>query len=268
MKLVKKLLKRGLSLLSTRAAVYGYIVLFSASSALVAPTLHESFLRYSVGQVVIKIVRDNKAVSGGTGLHVKTPSGATYILTNKHVATLNGGKVGDTVLVVSPDGKRQMLRRIIDISDEADLALVEGMPGMKGVSLAGSYEIGQQIAIVGHPLLNALTISRGQIISKKEIELLDGTNVAKEECESRSKKHKHLELDDSNPAKAFLGIDNVCLIVYLSVETNAFTYPGNSGSGVVNFYGHLVGLIFAGNSRSNWGYFVALEDVTNFLSVY
>lgn len=231
------------------------------------PSMYENYLRAKVGQVVIKVIKDSRAVSGGTGFIVKAASGQSYILTNYHVCAMNGQKIGDLVLATTPDESRQMYRKIIDISQDADLCLVETIPGLKGVDLAGSYAVGDDLAVIGHPLLNPLTVSRGRIMSKKIIQVLFEYNLTQEDCEGRGRRFHFADLS-SNIMAAFMGVTSACFTQDLALETNAETYPGNSGSPVVNIYGNLIGVLFAGNGDDHWGYIVPLEQVRDFLSVY
>jgi hypothetical protein len=61
---------------------------------------------------------------------------------------------------------------------------------------------------------------------------------------------------------------NVCVEVNHSAFTNIPAFGGNSGSPVVNFWGHLTGVLYAGDNSVNWGILIPLESVIEFLKVY
>ncbi len=61
---------------------------------------------------------------------------------------------------------------------------------------------------------------------------------------------------------------SICLRQLKSILTTLGIYPGNSGSPVVNKYGNLVGVVFAGNNQTNYGYVIPLKQVREFLSIY
>jgi len=50
--------------------------------------------------------------------------------------------------------------------------------------------------------------------------------------------------------------------------SNIFVFPGSSGSPAVNDFGDIVGLSRAVDTRTNYGFFVPLKDIKEFLSIY
>lgn len=251
-KLLKPFLKFSLIVASLYAVVAG-ILLFSAY----APILHSDYIRNTVGNKVVMVMHPEGG--GGTGFHVTTDSGNTYILTNKHLCP---GKEGD-ILFVKSLSKGIFPRRIIHRYAEHDLCILEAIPGVKGVKLSSSNpKIGEVVAIVGHPRLNALTLARGEIIDSPVIELVDKFNVKKEKCDGRF-------IDLSKTIYILMGIESVCLKQYTTNQATYISYPGNSGSPVVNFFGRVVGVHFAGDKGAvTDGFMVPLEEVKNFLKGY
>ena len=233
-------IKRMLGISAIIAGIYaaGYLVLN-------APQFHRNFLRNKVGSEVVMLVGNQ---SGGTGFAVQTPKGKTYTLTNRHICEIaqNG------VLLANPGGLPLPVR-VLKISKKSDLCLVENVPDKQGLRLASnSLQAGEEFAIVGHPMLLPLTLSRGELISYQEIEM---PTKVDQECDS----------DERQVETMFF---TVCLKKYRAGMTNAVALGGNSGSPVVNFSGDVVGVLFAGFNDSNWGIIVPLEEIKEFLKEF
>jgi S1-C subfamily serine protease len=259
LKKIGKVLKKGtlpvLAFLAT-LAIFGLV---SAKG----PQWHGDYIRSKVGSVTLKIVKDNTERSGGTGFHVRTEKGNDYILTNAHICEM---AVNGQVLAVTPDGKKRMNRRVIESSEDHDLCLVEGLPNMKGVPLAAKDpEIGELIGVVGHPALYPLTLSRGEFRGFTTIQLVVAVNVEKEECSKSNQ--KLIEMPPDSLEFAF-GLENICIQDFSAGGTSAMIFPGNSGSATVNFWGNLIGVIFAGDRRGSSGFFVPLKEIRKFLTHY
>lgn len=267
----KRLGKKAVTLIIV-AATIGSMGLLAAN----APTLHKAWLRGNVGSRVVKLVAIDKLGQirgGGTGFQVVAPSGVSYLLTNAHVCeAFPEGSVNAQL----GDG-RIMPRRILEISDRTDLCLVEGIPGMDGLKLASNVDIGQTLALIGHPVLQPLSISLGDIVGQG-IEEFPYAPIApsdmsdrerarypdlmsEAECKSKPKfKVKEME--------TFFGSVPICVLSIQAYKTTIIAFPGNSGSPVVNFWGNLSGVLYAGNGRTNWGLVVPLESIKEFLAPY
>ena len=195
------------------------------------PELHEKYLIHKVGKGVVKVLNAAKT-GGGTGFHVKLPSGGTAILTNKHVC-LGTNKWG---IVTINKNNAFYQRRIIDISTTHDLCLIE--PIYKdGLSLGSEPETGDHSAILGYPSLTPLRFEVAKFVTRMEVSIC--TKVEFIFCVETT------ELD--------------------SYLYNAMIQPGNSGSPVVNFFGNLVAVVFAGGSGDHT-IAVPLEYVKDFIS--
>lgn len=221
------------------------------------PEWHYNYIRSSVGEKVVEITNKEKT-SGGTGFHIKAPSGRTYILTNSHICS----HIGDNGIVqVSDTNGNTIPRRIILDSDFTDLCIVEAMPGAEGLSLGSEVEPGQIVAAVGHPKLLPLTMSRGEIIGVQEVSVLDhimADNDPKDKCDLPKNRIEKVNLFGLFEVQA-------CVVQVKAYLSNATILPGNSGSPVVNFWGNVVGVVFAGDGDSNWGDFVTLSDINKLL---
>lgn len=271
LKAIKELLKKGASLagntlttILSSLLLVGIILFLGAK----APEIHGLLIRSSVGSKVYTIKYSLNG-GGGSGFAIKGASGATYIVTNDHVC--ESSKDGRTMLVLDDDG-RGIRRNIIAKSEETDLCLLEGVPGVVGLELGSAPSIGQIVAAVGHPNLRPVTLTRGEIIGSEDVEIIHGligeqsgsmfgvAVVTKEECSKYKNRIRKVN--------TVFGEMLLCTVVtegaYMS---NALIQPGSSGSPVVNFWGNVVAVVFAGD-QYGWGSFVSFQDLENFLSMY
>lgn len=204
------------------------MVAFVTIFAVKGPQLHLNYLRSTVSPKVVKIMR---GFGGGTGFYVKAPSGDTYIVTNKHVC---GTDATQNVNIIHQDGTLRA-RPIYALSKDHDLCLVyPGEEDIEGLSLQDDDpSIGDQIAIIGHPHLTPLAVARGTYNGQTQTQL---------------------------PFAALLDIPMTLNVGW----TDAASYPGNSGSPVVNFYGEVVGVLFAG-SGAHVNMIVPLREIKRLL---
>lgn len=238
-------------LLSILAAIF---LITSAA----ATHIHESYLFSSVGSNSVFITSPEGAEVQGsaTGFEVKAPSGKVYTLTNAHVCGLQ--KDGIVMVGEKRNSGRLIPKRVIEVYTENDLCLVEGLEGYEGLSLADSYSIGDLNYTTGYPLGEALNFSSGYLKELGEVEILAEVDLS--ECHGKNLKIEHIQ--------DLFGHFDVCVVIRRSVQTNIVIYPGNSGSPMVNAFGHVTGVIFAANNRTAWGSAVPLDDVKEFLKPY
>lgn len=245
--------------------------------ALKVPELHGQYLRAVVGSKVYKIVGKLDG-GGGTGFAVEAPSGTSYILTNSHVCEHAMEQHGNNeVLVVSPDGT-SMPRRVLESSNFTDLCLIEGLPGVSGLKVGSAPNMGEIAAVVGHPRLRPMSLSRGEIVGSTDVELFDfvmkgndpfldamfGARDGKCNLPKQAVKEIDIYAFDGEP----VGKIKVCVIVIKSAYMSTIVvHGGNSGSPMVDFWGNVKAVVFA-NDNTTWGYMVSNEDLKRFLSKY
>lgn len=217
--------------------------------------VHNAYLRV-ISNSTVKLTNKDRN-SGATGFVVRGRSGEKYILTNTHVCNLAGE---DKTLLATYHGDEfevSVYRKYL----WNDLCVMKahrplGLP----LHIASSVRLGEEIYVMGHPLLEPTSVSPGEISGSIFIEIAMGVNITPQDCSGPT----YRLIDTRGSILELLGADNICIRTVEANPSNASTQPGNSGSPVVNIYGSVVGVDFAGNN-SGRAYFVPLEDIKLFL---
>lgn len=246
LKTLIKTVKNGLKL--------GVLVLSVSLMSLIAYRVHEIYLMTKIGSQTLFIKSPKGAVHQGsaTGFEIQAPSGQVYTLTNAHVCEL--AYQGLVLVQEKQNSQRFIPKRVIEIYEDNDLCLVEGMAGYEGLTLASSVSIGDRNYAIGYPLGEAMDFVSG--IIKDEGAILIPNDVDPKECIGPNMK---LEADE---------VFSYCLSVRRALITNLIIYPGNSGSPMVNAFGNVTGIIFAAENLPHWGMAVPMEDINQFLKAY
>jgi S1-C subfamily serine protease len=223
--------------------------------AIIAPELHNHYLRWEVGESVVQVLHPSQ-FGGGTGFAIKGDSGKEYIMTNRHVC-----EVGEKGYVRIQTLKKSYFKKIVYKDPVHDLCLIEGVRGLSPISIGSDLNKGDFLYVVGHPGLRQLTTSVGEYIGNKRIELMFDVEK-REQCPGRV-----IELPPLY--QMFTGKEFICLRSYSALATSAVIYGGNSGSPVVNRWGNLIGVAFAGSTEQERdNYIVPLHFVKRVLEKF
>lgn len=217
--------------------------------AMEAPFVHKNYLRGIAEENSVRIV----GLDGrGSGFHVKTKSGKVYILTNKHICDMQG-----PLKVERYGSKVGIERKIIKKYEKHDLCIMEALPGATGISISSAkLENGDRAYTLGNPRGDNLNVAEGEKFDDKFIQLAESTKEDGTCAEGKV-----------TSVMSFFGPITFCVIDRFAVQISNPTYPGNSGSAVVNKWGKLVAVIFAGSTQvENQGFAVPLEEINSFLN--
>ncbi len=225
------------------------------------PSVHRHMLRNYVASKSVTVTFTDGRWGGGSGVHVKLPHGGNAILTNAHVCAIKDEH--NEVLIGSESLEKPIPRRVIEVANYTDLCLIEGLPGVTGLSLGGDLYAGDIVNVIGHPLLQPITMTSGEVTSEGPVDIADYIiDTPEEEAKCNLPKNKILTF------KSIFGNIEVCAIHLEAVQSTAQIFPGNSGSGVVDSRGRLVGVAFASSEETHWGMLITLEDIRHFLYPY
>jgi len=228
--------------------------------SLIAQNAHDAYLENKVSDKVVymRSPEDAERQGSGTGFHMRTPSGKVVIVTNAHICGL-ANKNGEIMVEEKVHSQRLIKRHVLEVFEKNDLCVVEPLPGYDGLEMAKDVSPSQKVWTFGYPLGEGLNISKGRIKEFTTIYLM-AEGIPLNKCEGpRLKKQQ---------AIVFIFIIEMCMKAHESISTDVPTYPGNSGSPMLDKYGNVVGVIFASNSYTHWGHAVPLKDLQDLMSAY
>lgn len=155
-----------------------------------------------------------------SGIQVKTPSGKNVILSAGHCASL---ALGDS-MIIRDETKKMHRVHVLGASQSPDILVLEGLPGLKGLDVAGKME--------PHEHLRSFTHGKGLDTYKTDGEAI-------QEGETLPEVGKQL-------------------------LTTVPVSPGSSGGAIVDDAGKLVGTVSVSMQADGGGLFsgiVRLEDI-------
>lgn len=242
-----------------RVALVGIAFAWSAMVTTVeGPNAYRMFLRDMVGpSVQVVVASRGNDTWYGTGFNIRAPSGKVYMITNRHVC--DHFITQQFTLGNRATGQRQGTNMVAE-SEDSDLCLLEPMLNAPALNLAGSLEIGEQIATLGHPSLVPLTLSFGEALGVEE-RSFTSRKADRGEIKAKKCRWKNSRLELVGPED---DQEYACIYRYRSLILTAKVLKGASGSPVVNRYGNVVGVVNMVD-RNGWGYAVPLTQVREFL---
>tara|TARA_R110000868_G_scaffold66014_14_gene197064 strand:- start:1412 stop:2137 length:726 start_codon:yes stop_codon:yes gene_type:complete len=234
-----------------RKPILAIALLLTASYAVLkAPEWHAEYIRHKVGSQVVMLT-EASGRAGGTGFALQMPSGEVLTMTNAHICELE--QLGRIYAHV---GRKKIPLEIVEKSINSDLCLLSGIPKLSGLEVADSVAIGQEIGIVGHPALMPLAVNRGNLLGYEKVVVLAGDGPC--------------EVEEGMFKTIMAPWGEVCTEQFEAGLTTVVSLGGNSGSPMIDFYGNVVGVLFAGGGpdSANWGIIVKLSDLKEFIKEY
>lgn len=261
--LVKKLFK-----VLLKGSFYSVLVLaLVASSA----TLFENYLYNNIGSSVVKLTLTSEQRAGGTGFQVLTPNGNQFTLTNAHIC-----EIAETLIATDQEGNQETIK-VVEIFKDHDLCIMEPIYSLKPLKVASELSLRERVWLIGHPALRPLTLESGHFAGHTKINLMSKCKTDEEIernikeidalLEKALKGDKFAEVEALNRLGALLM--GYCFNTFDSQYVNNISYGGNSGSPIVNKYGRVVGVLYAGRrDQPTASYTVPLSSIEDFLKDY
>lgn len=193
--------------------------------------------------------------AGGTGFGISY-EGQKFIMTNAHVCELD--KVIPGGLYVNMPVKK-VKAIVLKIYREHDLCLIKHVDGLNTLSVGERPSLGEELHAVGYPSLQPKTLTSGEFVGYGDV------FVAIEQA-------PHPSLFTS--CRKTDSVENVwgavlCVRKYYSSLTTIPILGGSSGSPILNSYGSVVGVAFAGSPMgNNWAKVVPVDSIKKFLYNY
>lgn len=224
------------------------LLLLLTGCATIPPTSRDVLLKTYKGSVRV-LTPDGGA--HGSGFYTRTPAGNTVVVTNAHVCE------GLTTLLLLPKTLDNLTIPAFPASPtladpEKDLCAIK-LPSVLQAIIAllpiakAPQQFYDRVFILGYPALSEMSVQEGLVLSEKEVEVAGRDNG---HCKGRT-------------VFTFFGF--LCLQKFDLMLTSTPTIGGNSGSPALNDKGEVVGVFNSGDSNTNYGNYVKLEDLKNFL---
>jgi S1-C subfamily serine protease len=190
--------------------------------------------------------------SGGSGAVLESQESESIILTNAHVCHLikKGG------IVIDASGQTHLALQYKE-SKIHDLCIVKVMADLKITLKLARHapERGDELAVVGHPALLPVLVTRGSYSEMTQILIQDGER----ECTQEEKESERFAF------QCMIFGRMPAFILRDSQVVSATIMAGSSGSPVFNSDGELQEVIFAGQGALSYGIAVPWEYLYFFI---
>jgi S1-C subfamily serine protease len=241
------------SLIILGSAVLIYIAgLFGTS---VLNNFHLKYLRGLGSNVVL--IHSAVATAGATGFMVRGKSGKIYTMTNNHVCHLE--TMG--MILGTYQGDDYVLKVLKRYPGNDLCVLSAPNTATKGLKVAKEYTLGQTVYSIGHPQLEPLSISIGELSDTIVVRIVSEMNGKPEDCSGPTYEYR----TDIDELGKMMGVSSVCVRSMTANTSSLIILPGNSGSPVLDIWGSVVGVVFAANEAGTRSYVIPLSYLQDFL---
>lgn len=198
------------------------LIVLLAVGGLALPQLHDLYLLRAGERSVYKITAVGRPNGGsGTGFLIKDQKSRRFMVTNYHVCAGLANENGDLAAVSDYKPNTTYKVSILKMSMTDDVCITTPTDSKETpLTLSNIWYSGQRVHLMGHPLGDIFRKSDGEIIGKRNIVVVQ-----------------------------MLGFFPLP-VLYEAIGITCFAKPGNSGSPVLNDLGNVVGILFAGDTRS------------------
>lgn len=214
-------------------------------------TLVTGVVATAMPSVVTLQVAGGGASGSGSGVILSADG---YVLTNNHVATLEGASSTPSIRVTLSDG-RLFDAELIGSDPIADLAVIklEGAEGLPAIEFADSdaLNVGDRAIVIGAPLGLAGSVTNGIVSALNRSITVRSSAAPEQSSEQPAPQGTDAPFDfwDFNtpggaddPDIATAPAATISLPV---IQTDAAINPGNSGGALLNDRGQLIGIVVA-----------------------
>lgn len=200
-----------------------------------------------------KVVQLVSSKGSCSGIHVDIGD-RTYILSASHCLPLQNDR--GEILVKDDEMSEPIPRRVLDEDENSDLILLEALPGRSGLDIADNAYFKEKLYSYTHGRGYATHKTEGSYIQNEVVDII--ISLDPDDCDLSKPKYKIIKVN-----LLFFEL-SACALHTDSMVSEMPTAPGSSGGPVVNKYGDLVGIVFAGGG--GYSFFVTLTDIQNFVA--
>lgn len=228
-------------------------VIFVIFAILTIPDMHQYYIGVYSGSKTVLVwdMHPNSQLQmGGTGFHVKAPSGRTYLITNRHVCEDSVDGQHMSVTYNESEFRVKILKTV-----QEDICVLEPIPGVRGFRTASTWQGWGKIYTVGFPGLHDYVYHEGYRMALKaathSIRILhDGettdhwskrfdSSIKEKHCNWPNQTREWFRDDSVTPPERV----EMCQTTLPIIRTTMRAVGGASGSPVMNKFGQIIGIV-------------------------